>query len=323
MADPDLRELERRWAEGQGDLAVGEAYERALERTGADLGRRLHVRQQVLGRHIAEVGLGGVAPGPLPEVDPFAFSLAVPGEGAFEAWRHLRRRAEAMRAWPVMVGAPDALERMVERIADAPELTVPGVLARAATLTTIDPIAWERERLTHAVERARATGSPHVAFLERLLAFARGRRPSAGEGDDLADDVQPWTELSVPSHVRYDPDAAGGHVQEPHAQVVVVLLPTITPWHAAAYLRFGGFNACPPPHEHVAIHRHWFERWGAEPAAITTDVVEMHVTRPAATRAEALAIADEHLDCASEGETGRGRLAARLLGARVWHLWWD
>jgi hypothetical protein len=37
--------------------------------------------------------------------------------------------------------------------------------------------------------------------------------------------------------------------------VLIVLIPTVGPWEAAAYLGFGGFNACPAPWVHVAYAR--------------------------------------------------------------------
>lgn len=114
MADEDLRALERRWAEGAGELAAGDAFFRALERAGADTGRLLEVRLQVLRAHVSAAGVDASSLSPLPEVDPLAASLVVPGDGAVGAWHALRSRVSVTGAFPVLVGGPSERERVLE-----------------------------------------------------------------------------------------------------------------------------------------------------------------------------------------------------------------
>ena len=104
-------------------------------------------------------------------------------------------------------------------------------------------------------------------------------------------------------------------------------VPTARSWEVPAYLMFGGWNECPLPHEQVAMHRYWFDRYGAEIVGVTDDILECAVLRPPRTRDEALALADEQFiycaDIVSQGTETLESLAASLKGGDVWYFWWD
>ncbi|RTL46817.1 MAG: DUF4253 domain-containing protein [Burkholderiales bacterium] len=99
------------------------------------------------------------------------------------------------------------------------------------------------------------------------------------------------------------------------------------PWSLFTRLGFGDWNACPTPAEHGALHRHWGEHFGAEPAALGADTVECLVARPPRDKAPALALAAEHQaycpDIVEQGVGTTAALAASLLAAPVWYFWWD
>lgn len=99
------------------------------------------------------------------------------------------------------------------------------------------------------------------------------------------------------------------------------------PCELFARLGWGDWNACPPPHLLVALHRHWRKTHGAEPVALSGDVVECEVNRPPTQRGDALALAREHEACCPDiVEQGTGTtalLGASLLGAPYWYFWWD
>ncbi len=105
------------------------------------------------------------------------------------------------------------------------------------------------------------------------------------------------------------------------------LIALADPTELFARLGYGGWNDCPAPEVHVALHRHWRDRFGAEPIAVKDDVVECWVSRPPADRKAALALAAEQAAyCADIVEQGIGSvaaLAATLLEAPVWYFWWD
>jgi hypothetical protein len=108
---------------------------------------------------------------------------------------------------------------------------------------------------------------------------------------------------------------------------VIALAPTTLPYEVPAHLRFGGWNECPPPEAHVAFLRRWHERFGAEPVAVTDDVVELLVRRPIGTREEALQVARLQYvycpDIVEQGTNSVEALAATLLGDPRWYFWWD
>jgi len=109
--------------------------------------------------------------------------------------------------------------------------------------------------------------------------------------------------------------------------VHIGLAPTVTPWHLPAYLRFGGWNDCPPPSAHVAMFKYWYEKYGAVPVNMTHDVVEMYVAKPIRSKEEAISVAEEHFwyctDIVMQGTETIEALAATLLDANQWYFWWD
>jgi hypothetical protein len=160
VADEDLRALERSWAEGAGDLASGDAFFRALERAGADTGRLIEVRLQVLRGHMAAVGLGNRPLSPMPEVDPLAATFSLPGEEAVAAWFRLRARVDQSAAYPIIVGTTDTYELLLERINESPDVLPESILARAAgvVVSPPEPSPWRDERWP-------ANDIPSTAFL--------------------------------------------------------------------------------------------------------------------------------------------------------------
>jgi hypothetical protein len=113
----------------------------------------------------------------------------------------------------------------------------------------------------------------------------------------------------------------------PKPQVFIARLPAKNSWEVFAHLRYGDWNECPKPHEHVAIARSWHERFGAEAVAITRDTVEFEVSRPPRNRDEAAALAWEHYwychDIVDQGVETINKLAASLLVSKHWFFWWD
>ena len=87
-------------------------------------------------------------------------------------------------------------------------------------------------------------------------------------------------------------------------------------------------NECPAPEEHVAVHRYWFETYGAEIVLLSDDIVEMRVARPPTTRQAAEALAYEQFvysggDLVFQGTQTLLALASTLLAGRYWYFWWD
>jgi hypothetical protein len=110
-------------------------------------------------------------------------------------------------------------------------------------------------------------------------------------------------------------------------QVHIGLIAAASPEAVFASLGFGDWNECPPPHVHVALHRHWRIKYGAIPIAVSPDVVECFVPTPPSESAELLSLAGEHFsycsDIVEQGFGSRSKLAASLAGAHSWYFWWD
>jgi hypothetical protein len=98
-------------------------------------------------------------------------------------------------------------------------------------------------------------------------------------------------------------------------------------WEAFAALGYGGWNECPEPHIHVAIHSYWRERYLSSPIAISDSVVECMVGRPPDEKDAALALAREQYaycpDIVDQGTEKIALLGASILKSPRWYFWWD
>jgi hypothetical protein len=219
--------------------------------------------------------------------DGAVYALTRPGAEAEAAWFALREAVGGRGWWPVLLGSEAGLDRIAEDMAFNLEGTSPRAVLARSLEVDVD--AWLAERET-------------------------------GEWPDEAE----WEAAPTPIHnFTATSDVLSG---VPLDRVTIALVPAAS-WEVAAWLGIGGWNECPSPHEHVALHRRWHERYGAEVASYTGDVVELYVTRPVADEAEAEAVAREHyIYCYDVVDQGCGTmevLAGSILGATVWYFWWD
>src|SRR6267143_993922 len=160
-----------------------------------------------------------------------------------------------------------------------------------------------------------------------------GKRPSPpgatsahkffeARAEDLGDEFPTgsWPVKPVPPHAFYLPS-------EFDKRTVIGLLPVSHSSQVLQIVNYGDWNACPPVHEHVAVHNYWNERYGAENVCLSSDILEIRANRRPANREEALALAREHyLYCKDIVEQGTGtiqELAAGLMASDAWFFWWD
>jgi Domain of unknown function (DUF4253) len=98
-------------------------------------------------------------------------------------------------------------------------------------------------------------------------------------------------------------------------------------WQLPAVLKYGDWNDCPSPEVHCALHRSWQNRFGAEIAGVSGDVIECIVENPPTDRESATALAwEQYWYCGDIVDQGCGKilnLAATLLNSRNWYFWWD
>ena len=132
------------------------------------------------------------------------------------------------------------------------------------------------------------------------------------------DGIEPDDEYTIPFNINNG---------EPIDKVAIALIPTTIGWEVFAFIKFGNWNACPAPAEHISIAKKWYQQYGAEVVGISNDVVEMSVKKPPLDRDTAFALAQEQYiyceDIVSQGTGTLMKLASDLLDSAVWYFWWD
>lgn len=191
---------------------------------------------------------------------------------------------------PVLMGEPDDLRLMGDILADA----VP------------DPRA--------IIEQARALDVPQW-FAQRVEADPEYYSEASGEWPTGR--VQ-QIELSLHRQVL-----SGLH----KSRVLIGRVPTPHAYEVPAFVGYGGWNECPEAQVHVALHARWHSQFGSEITCLSSDVIECTVSRPPATREEALKLAREQYiycpDIVQQGVETIENLAASLMASRAWYFWWD
>lgn len=207
---------------------------------------------------------------------------------ALATWTRLR---DAGRGWPIVVGGDTDLVTLAEAIAIDDE-TPQAILAAAG-----------------AVEMPQA--------LQNRFDAEYGEDPVEAE-------VGPWPGTRPqPTGLTVAVDYKG----KPLDRVHILLIPTQDWTEVPAYLRWGNWNACPGPEEHVAAWRYWQGRYGLELVGMGFNVLNLRVARPPTTREAALALAREQFlycdDIVFQGTETLSALAASLLDGEWWYFWWD
>jgi hypothetical protein len=114
---------------------------------------------------------------------------------------------------------------------------------------------------------------------------------------------------------------------EPFRKVFIGLAPTDDWTTIPAYLRWGGWNACPGAEHHVAALRMWRDRYGAELVGMSSDTINLRVAKRPKTQEEALSLArDQYIYCPDlidQGVQSYRALAAGLMANDWWYFWWD
>jgi hypothetical protein len=230
------------------------------------------------------------------------WQLTTPGgKQAIEIWKRLRLVAEKIGHWPVLLGEPFEVANLKESLEDSSEAAAE-VLSATAKLDGANLLKQRDE--SRREELAELNECQPEEFLPKIGVWP--------------DDPKPSIVFTIPYNMS---------TRKAHPQVAMALLPTTRSWEVFAHLKFGAWNECPAPAEHVAIAERWNRLYGAEVVGVTHDVVEMNVARPPADRDAALALAREHyIYCTDIVEQGTGtlaKLAASLLNGKAWYFWWD
>ena len=218
--------------------------------------------------------------------------LMTDGASAIELWRRLRGAAGEIGYWPVILGGDADLEQHNESFRVMSEESGRGsAMEIIAAGTKVDVPGWLTDR-------------------------------AAAESASPANGAWPEGDLAIHHFVLpVDPEHGA-----PLSRVYIALAPTVIGWQVPAYLRFGGWNACPAPEFHIAMLKLWRHRYGAEVVGLGGEVMELAIARPPQDRHAALRLAREQFvycpdvirQCTGSLETR----AAMLLGATAWSFWW-
>lgn len=230
--------------------------------------------------------------------------IEVPGERALAEWERLRAEG---RGWPVIVGDDEQLDALAEQFSLEDQAVFPmppGAPSPFGDASPPTPAAILAEAAT-------------LSFPESLAHWS-GNDPELPEpplGEWPAPGAVEGSGLTVAS------DILSG---ESFPLVHILLIPTTRSWEVPAYLRWGNWNACPPPAQHVAALRRWHERFGVELVGINRDTLNLRAARRPADRAVALALGLEHYsycpDVIDQGVGSLSALAAMLMANDWWYF---
>jgi len=228
--------------------------------------------------------------------------ITVPGEHALAEWQQLK---DAGRGWPVVVGGDEDLER----IADQFSMGDPNVAGVSLPEMSVRPPSQILE------------AANNIRFPNDLLKW-----PGAYQPEDLRSPLGEWptkVDAGGPG-LSVARDLVSGRF---HEKVHILVLPTKNGWEVPAYLRWGDWNACPPPEYHVAALHDWHNRFGADLVGINGDTMNVKVQNGPKDREKALALARDMYgyspDIVDQGVGSIAALAAELMASPWWYLWWD
>jgi hypothetical protein len=240
--------------------------------------------------------------------------IEVLGNEALTTWERLKAGG---RGCPVVLGNDDAVVTLMDVFDDPrPGRTAAEMLAAADRIRHPDDLvahrdhekAESREYLKKALEQ-----SPDDPLLKMM-----SREPRPPELGEWPTEPAPSPGLSVAI------DIVSG---APHQKVHIALIPTDDWTTIPAHLRWGAWNGCPPPEYHVVALRSWRDRFGAELVGLSSDTMNLRVTRQPQTRSEALELAQEQYvycsDIVDQGVGTLSALAANSMASEWWYFWWD
>ena len=252
-----------------------------------------------------------VAPRWRPEIA--ALIDAIPDERIEVPGAQALARREALRTarpdvWPVIVGGDEDLTRLADQLART-ELAPPAATLAAAAKLEHPKSLWSLRAKEKADWRAYLKAHPELGPEDEDYVAETGEWPAVPPQEPA---------LTVASDIL---------TGQPYTHAHILLLPTTRAFEVPAYLKWGGWNACPPPEIHVAAMRRWGADYGAEIVGITGDVMNVRVQRRPASRDAAIALAREQYaycaDIVDQGVNDIATLAASLMASDWWYFWWD
>ncbi|HEY0625945.1 MAG TPA: DUF4253 domain-containing protein [Allosphingosinicella sp.] len=225
------------------------------------------------------------------------------GARALAEWERLRA---AGGGWPIIVGGEHEAKALAANFEAGRPTSVEDILQRAENLNHRQALAEEVARSDAAYRKWAADNNEGVEEEPDPELGEWPEEPIFTSGPILARDIV---------------------TMEPLELVPLLLVPAQQGWQVPAHVKFGDFNACPPPHVHVAALRAWQERYGAELVSLGGATMELRVKKRPKTREEAVELAWEQYrycpDIVTQGVGDIYPLAAVLMASDWWYFWWD
>lgn len=144
------------------------------------------------------------------------------------------------------------------------------------------------------------------------------------EDDDEFDIYGDFNESIKPDRVFISLD---DEFRDKNTELIIVKIPTANPWEVFVWIPFGGWNECPDEEEQMSVCKYWYDLYGAVPAVITSDILQMYVQMPVRDKEAALKLAEEQFgfceDIVYQGMGNIKSLASTLINSSIWYFWWD
>jgi Domain of unknown function (DUF4253) len=246
---------------------------------------------------------------------PSVWAGSVEGIRAIHVWRALRAAYPSTGLWPLIRGQDWRIE------GDE------GIDAAKPRRTPSFAKLLDRELRRAKRDHRSYIKGPITSMDAATLAKAVDRSPAnRSENDDGSTKPPTWPKRPPSQTIALSAtrDLETNRVLK---RVDLSLVRVEEPFEVFNRIGFGGYNACPPPHELCVWFREWHRRYGALPAAATAEFVECVVERPPATKSAAFEVAAEQWllcdDIVSQGTGSVLRLAQSLWRSPTWFLWWD
>lgn len=223
------------------------------------------------------------------KVDPiYPFNtIVVSGDKALSAIQELQNKNQG---YPVIMGDPEGLEIMLETLTDSND-SYDEIIRKSEKFNFIE---WSEHRKN---EFGDDWEFPH------------------GEWSEIDNDNRDYT---VPYNITNG---------KPLKKCLIGILDVKESWEVPAILKYGGWNECPLPSEHVAIFKKWEIEYSAKVICITSDIIEFKVYNPPKNKEDALKLAHEQYlycsDIVEQGVETIEKLASTLINSDKWYFWWD
>lgn len=244
------------------------------------------------------------------------YRIIVPYEQVLSTWKALRSLVELTDYWPSILGAEPEMERILEQVKDYHReiKDIAGVRKTVNSVSRIVELAYKVD-IADWVRKEIELISEDMKIVGEQFDFRHSEWPEDSV-ISLEDDTDPYDKIELHWY----------NSEKPEPNVYIGLFPTRQSWQIPAFLRFGAFNGCPHPDEHVAFLKHWDDQYGIEVVVMGADEIQVHVSSLPPSREQALILAQEQLLYNREldwNDTSIEEMASGLMKSRWWFFWWD